>query len=182
MLRAARPRAISVLTRPSARPRMYRTESPGHFLSPKGVLRAMGKPYLGIWLDHREVFLIWASDDGVVDTQHTTADYPERVEKGGLARSGGVGVYGGVAPHSDPSDKQHKLARHFYDRIYKAARKAQAVFIFGPGLAKQELRKRLGEHRDFNGRIQAVESAERMTEPQMAARVREFFSLPRSAA
>jgi hypothetical protein len=142
----------------------------------------MTKPYLGVWLDHREVYLIWISEDGEVGTEHATVDYAGNGEKSGLAKSAAAGVYGGLAPHADPTQKRHRQHRKFYDRIYRAARQADHVYIFGPGQAKQELSKFLEEHKDFNGRIRAVESAERMTEPQMVARVREFFDIERTAA
>jgi hypothetical protein len=142
----------------------------------------MTKPYLGVWLDHREVFLIWVSEDGEVGTEHATMDYSGNGEKSGLAKSAGSGVYGGLAPHADPTQKRHRQYRKFYDRIYRAARQADAVYIFGPGQAKQELEKFLAGHKDFNGRIRAVESAERMSEPQMVARVRQFFHIERTAA
>jgi hypothetical protein len=142
----------------------------------------MTKPYLGVWLDHREVFLIWISEDGEVGTEHATMDYAGNERKSGLAKSGGGGVYGGVAPHADPTEKRHKQYRRLYDRIYRAARQADQVYIFGPGQAKQELDKFLSGHKDFNGRVCGVESAERMTEPQMVARVRHFFNMDRSAA
>jgi hypothetical protein len=142
----------------------------------------MTKPCLGVWLDHREVFLIWVSEDGEVGTEHAKMDYSANGEKTGLAMSAGAHVYGGLAPHADPTQKRHRQQRRFYDRIYRAARQADAVYIFGPGQAKQELNKFLSGHKDFNGRVRAVESAERMTEPQMVARVRQFFRKESTAA
>jgi hypothetical protein len=142
----------------------------------------MAKPYLGIWVDHREAYLIWADENGEVEVQHAEAEYPEAGQKGDRAVAGRGGAFGALAPHAHLEEKQHREARRFYDRIYRATRKAQYVYIFGPGKARNELRKRLQEHKDFAGEVKGVEGAEKTSQAQMAARVRSFFGLPRSPA
>jgi len=137
----------------------------------------MLKPYLGVWVDHREVYLIWADEDGRTELRHADAHYPEKAKKSYQATSGG-GAFGGVAPHATLAEKQKREARRFYERVFKAIRNAENVYIFGPGQARKELLRRLQEHKDFNGRVRGVEGAERMSEAQMAARVRRFFGLP----
>ena len=94
---------------------------------------------------------------------------------------GRTGVYGGLPPHADPEDKRHQQAKWLYERIFRSIRSAHEVYIFGPGQAKKELLKLLKEHKDFNGSIRAVVSAQRMREAQLAAHVREVFELPRMA-
>lgn len=141
----------------------------------------MTKPYLGIWVDHREAYFIWVDEKGEAELQHAAAEYPEARERTGRAMSGRTGVYGGVAPHASVREKQQREARRFYETIFRAIRGAQKVYIFGPGQAKRELRKRLGQHKGFTGEIVAVESAQKMTEATMTAEVRQFFGFPRSA-
>jgi hypothetical protein len=48
------------------------------------------------------------------------------------------------------------------------------VQIFGPGEAKGELKKRL-ESKGFKGHILAVETVDKMTDRQIAAKVREHL-------
>ncbi len=142
----------------------------------------MTKPYLGVWVDHKQAFLLWMDEQGEADVQHTEADYPERGEKSDRVQAGAGTVYGGMAPHAHVEQKRQQQSKKFYDTLFRAIRKAPEVYIFGPGQAKKELQKRLKEHKDFNGRIRAVESAKKMSEAQMAAKVRGFFGLPRTAA
>jgi hypothetical protein len=141
----------------------------------------MARPYLGIWLDHREAYLIWVDENGEADVQHAEADYPEEGEKPGRAIAGRAGAYGAVAPHVHLEEKQRREAKRFYDKLFRAVRRAERIYIFGPGKAREELAKRLQEHKDFAGHIRAVESGEKMTHAQMAARVRDFFGVPRPA-
>ncbi len=51
---------------------------------------------------------------------------------------------------------------------------ADAIFILGPGEAKGELEKRLAS-KGMGARVVGVESADKMTDHQVAARVRQHF-------
>src|SRR5712691_5411767 len=51
---------------------------------------------------------------------------------------------------------------------------AESILIFGPGEAKGELTKRL-ESENLTGRIVGVETVDKMTDRQIAARVRAHF-------
>jgi hypothetical protein len=53
-------------------------------------------------------------------------------------------------------------------------RDAESILIFGPGEAKGELRKRL-ERNNLGGRIVAIETVDKMTDRQIAAKVRQHF-------
>ncbi len=143
--------------------------------------RNMARPYLGVWIDHREAYLIWLDENGEADVQHAEAEYPEEGQRTSRAVAGRGGAYGAVAPHAHLEEKQHREARRFYDKIFRAIRPAERVLIFGPGKARDELAKRLREHKDFTGRILSVESAEKMTHAQMTARARDFFGLRHAA-
>jgi hypothetical protein len=140
----------------------------------------MAKPYLGVWVDHREAYLVWADDGGRAELQHADSEYPERQQKEHLSIGGAGGSFGGVPPHADLGAKQRREARRFHERLVPAIRHADVVYIFGPGQAKKELHRQLAEHKDFAGSIHGVESAERMSEAQLVAHVRAVFGLPRS--
>ena len=143
----------------------------------------MPKPYLGVWLDHRQAYLIWLDGNGECEVEYREGHYPQDGEKPGRAVAGRAGAYGGVAPHVHLEEKRHREAKLFYEEIFRFVRsKAKHVYIFGPGQARAELHRRLTAHKDFEGRVHAVESAGRMTRAQMVARVRRFFKVPRPAA
>jgi len=65
----------------------------------------------------------------------------------------------------------------YFDHIIESILHVQDVLIFGPGEAKGELKKRL-EHAHFKGHIQSVETADKMTQPQIIAKVRSRFESP----
>ena len=142
----------------------------------------MKKPYLGIWLDHRQAYLIWMDEQGVAEVRHTEAAPAEGGEKADRTVAGKTGVYGAVAPHTTVEQKRRQQARRLYDRIIRTMRGGPQVYVFGPGQAKKELQSRLSEHKEFSGRVVAAESAGKMSEAQMVARVKKFFGLHRSVA
>ena len=120
----------------------------------------------GVWMDHRGAVLIFTSDNGERRVQmESGVDKHERV----------AGQSAEDAPEDDHRDRQ--FADHldkYYDEVIRHLGAAEAVFLFGPGEAKGEFQKRMAM-KGFGARIVAVESADKMTEPQIAARVRDYF-------
>ena len=55
-----------------------------------------------------------------------------------------------------------------------AIRDADTIQIFGPGEAKGELERRIGRNR-LKARMPATEATDKMTDRQIAAKVREHF-------
>jgi stalled ribosome rescue protein Dom34 len=75
----------------------------------------------------------------------------------------------------DQRDRQ--FASHldrYYDQVISNIRDADSILIFGPGEAKGELKKRL-ESKGLGGCIVGVETTDKMTERQIAAKVRAYF-------
>jgi len=62
----------------------------------------------------------------------------------------------------------------YYDGVITFIRNADSIMIFGPGEAKVELETRM-KLSNLGDRIVCVETAGKMTEPQIAAKVRDQF-------
>jgi hypothetical protein len=69
----------------------------------------------------------------------------------------------------------------YYAEVIAAIRDAESILLFGPGEAKGELRRRL-EKDKLGGHIIAIETADKMTDRQIAAKVREYFHKEAPAA
>jgi len=115
----------------------------------------------GIWIDHRKAFVVTLSEDGE-DTKLILS----RVEK---------------HPQRDTADDRQQRAltgelNHFYDAVICAIRGYANVFLFGPGEAKHELHKRVVQMKvgDF---VMAAEAADKMTDREIIAKVRDHFGL-----
>jgi hypothetical protein len=127
----------------------------------------------GVWIDHRKAVVVV-----VGPTEEHTASISSNVEKH-LERSGDSPLKGPYESHQVPPDdrRQMALTREFdayYDAVIAAVRDVESLLICGPGEAKGEFKKRLEKHK-FGGRVAGVETADKMTDRQIAAKVRDYF-------
>ena len=68
----------------------------------------------------------------------------------------------------------------YYEKVISCLRDAESIFLFGPGEAKGELEKRI-EKDNLGDHIVGVETADKMTDPQIVAKVKEHFLHRRAA-
>lgn len=62
----------------------------------------------------------------------------------------------------------------YYDKVISYLRNAESIFIFGPGEPKGELVKRIKKN-NLTGLIADIETVGKMTDGQIAAKVRSYF-------
>jgi stalled ribosome rescue protein Dom34 len=132
------------------------------------------KANVGLWIDHRKATVVTVTEQGEEIGQITS-----KVEKQ-LRRASGASPKGPYEAQQVPADdsRQRAFTGHlnkYYDAVIAAIRGAEAILIMGPGEAKDELKKRL-EAKHFGERIVGVEAADKMTNPQIAAKVRQHFA------
>jgi hypothetical protein len=139
----------------------------------------MMKDKAGVWIDHRKAVIVIVSPAG----EHT-ALVISRVEKH-LERAGDSPLKGRYESLQVPADDSRQRAltgalNIYYDAVIATLRDPDSLIIFGPGEAKGELKKRLAKTK-LGRRVAAVEAADKMTDRQIAAKVREHFSAAWSA-
>lgn len=143
----------------------------------RGILMAKskaGKTNVGIWIDHRKAIVMTIPEKGE-ELMLTISG----VEKH-LSRKGDSPLKGSFEPQKVPADDtQHRAfvgqLNIYYDTIIASINHANSIVIYGPGLAKNELKKRL-EKKKLGGIIVGFETADKMTNPQFAAKVRKAYS------
>lgn len=131
------------------------------------------KKSLGVWIDHRKAVVIAVSDKGeeIKVIESMVEKQPGRFEG---KRS--VTPYEAQIVAADDS-RERKFTGQlntYYDEVISVIDNAESIFIFGPGEAKGELKKRL-EQDKLGEHIVAVETVDQMTDPQIIAKVREYF-------
>jgi hypothetical protein len=136
------------------------------------------KTTVGLWLDHRKAVIVAISDQG-----ETTKLIISKVEKQ-LGRPGGIRSTTRYESLQVPSDdrRQRKLTGQlniYYEAVIASIRVADYILIFGPGEAVGELQRRLRRSKP-RGCVAGIETMDRMTGPQIAAKVRKFFEDNRS--
>ncbi len=123
------------------------------------------KKQLGVWIDHREAVLVTlAGEDAAI----------ERISADGEQH----GRFSANSPEGAPEDRRdRRIEQHlhqYYTEVVAVLREADSILILGPGEAKGELKKLL-EHENLSSRIVDVEAADKLTDPQIVAKVRHYF-------
>ena len=124
------------------------------------------KSEVGLWIDHRQAVIVVVTDTGE-ETKRIISNMEKHVRfSSGSSEDGS---------QEDVRDRQFgNHLNSYYDEVIAVIRDADAIQIFGPGEAKGELEKRL-EHEGLKGRIVDIETADKMTDRQIAAKVRQHF-------
>ncbi len=124
------------------------------------------KKEVGLWIDHRKAVIVIVTEAGE-EIKKITSNMEKRIRfSGGTAADG-----------STEGARDRQLGNHlnnYYDEVITVIRDANVIQIFGPGEAKGELEKRL-ETAGVTAQILAIETVDKMTDHQIAAKVREHF-------
>ncbi len=128
---------------------------------------------MGLWIDHRKAVIVTVSGSG-----EETRVIKSKAEKQ-PGRSDGVRSTTPYESQKVQADGRQDIKfadqlRLYYDEVISVLRDADSIFLFGPGEAKGELKKRLEDTHPDN-LIRTVETSDQMTDPQIAAKVREYF-------
>jgi hypothetical protein len=126
------------------------------------------KSKIGLWIDHRKAVIVIVTDEGE-ETKQITSGMEKRVRFSSGASEDGSS--------EDVRDRQFgNRLNSYYDTVIACLRGAESIQIFGPGEAKGELETRL-EKEGLKGRIIEIETVDKMTDRQIAAKVRQHFLL-----
>jgi stalled ribosome rescue protein Dom34 len=127
----------------------------------------------GLWIDHRKAVIVTVTDDGL-----ETIQIQSNMEKH-VRFSSGSSEDGSAEDMRDRQFYNHLSS--FYDVVIAAIRDVEAILIMGPGEAKGELVKRL-ERDEIGERIVGIETVDKMTDRQIAERVRQEFQVQKNAS
>ena len=128
---------------------------------------------VGLWIDHRKAIIVAVTDKG-----EETRLVISKVEKQ-LRRSGDSPLEGAYDEKQVPARNRRGRAftghlNIYYDAVVACIHDAEAILILGPGEAKSELKKRLKKN-NLGRRIVGMETVDKMTDHQVAAKVRQHF-------
>jgi hypothetical protein len=128
---------------------------------------------VGLWIDHRKAIIVAVTDKGEEEILIISS-----VQKQ-LRRSGDSPLKGPYESLQVPADDSRQKSftgqlNIYYDAVIARIRDAESILIFGPGEAKDELKERL-EKNNLAGRIVDIETVDKMTHRQIAAKVRQYF-------
>ena len=129
---------------------------------------------LGLWIDHKKAVIVSITKTGekIKEILSEVETQPRRYGDSPLK-----GSYEAIQVPADDS-QQKTLTQDlniYYDEVINYIREAKSIFLFGPSSAKDELKKRL-DGNNLGANVVGVETSDSMTNPQIAAKVRQFFA------
>ena len=131
------------------------------------------KKVAGLWIDHKKAVLVTFMD-GKEEKKQVLSNTEKNVRfSGGHHSKTPYGAYRGSYESTQDRRFANNLNR-YYDEVIAALHDAESVLIFGPGEAKGEIEKRL-KGGNFPGQVVGVETADKMTDRQVAAKIQEHF-------
>lgn len=131
------------------------------------------KKEAGLWIDHRKAVIVIVSDKRV-ETKEITSNIEKHVRFSEGSQSESTD---GRQQNTAEDQRDRQYANHlnkFYDEVVTYIQDAETIQIFGPGEAKGELEKRL-VRKNFAGHVDVIETVDKMTDRQIAAKIRLRF-------
>ncbi len=126
---------------------------------------------VGIWIDHRKAVVV-IIENGEENLLTITGDIDRHPEAtGGWRTSTPWGPQSPNQEHHQEGHFQHQLA-NFYKEVIKAIGKPDQLFVMGPAQAKHEFAEAVEKVADLRAVPLKLEAADKMTDPQVAAKVR----------
>ena len=131
------------------------------------------KTNLGLWIDHRKAVIVPAS--GAPEEVRMILSHADR-QPGRIDGERSTAPFESQQAVADDV-RDRKFEQHlntYYDEVIAAVHEAESLLILGPGEAKGEFKKRLEKEKP-GGRAVTVETTDKMSDRQIAARVRDYF-------
>lgn len=128
---------------------------------------------IGLWIDHKKAIIVTQNEEGE-DIQKIESGVGRHVRYRGASHP--KSPYSAQYQQGDDQldNKFTEQLNKFYEKVIDQLRGAQAVLIIGPGEAKGELEKRIA-HEKVKVPIMGVEPADKLTDRQITAKVRNYF-------
>ena len=120
------------------------------------------KLHAGVWLDNTKAIIITNNSDNEKE------DYTiqNKVKAGGHQ--------GGGNEHTMNNAKQSDNLKYFKS-VANQLVNYDEILVFGPGKSQEHFQNHLKEDAQFKSKKISVDSSENLTDPQMIAKVRDFF-------
>jgi hypothetical protein len=130
---------------------------------------------LGIWLDHSGAIIVIINnhtEEVIRIESHVDSHY--RLSGGARSKT----PYGpqDVSSERRLQEKREHQLQHYYQEIINKIGDIDRIYIFGPGEALTEFEKEVLKIKELSPKIAGVEPADKMTNNQIVAKVRDYFN------
>ena len=128
---------------------------------------------IGLWIDHKKaVNVILEGKKEELRKIESNMEKHVRYKGGARGKTAYSPQFLSAETQEDRRYREH--LNKYYQRVISAISEADSLLVFGAGEAKREFEKHLTQKKNHIRDIQ-VEAADKMTERQIAAKVRTYF-------
>ena len=130
---------------------------------------------IGVWIDKKKAYIVSLKNDKIiVDTIQS------EIETFNISGGSGTRFKGGpqdVVQDSKYKEREKHQLKAYFKEIASQLKNANAIVIFGPANTNKKFYKKLEEnYKDISVKVKAVKKVDSMTDNQVKALVRDFFS------
>lgn len=133
------------------------------------------KTRAGIWLDAEKSFIVFLNN-GNARVEMIESGIETRVrfegERKPFSRLGGM-LYNPAKKRTER--KKHRL-KDYFETLKTMLQPAGEIYVFGPAGTGKQFSRHMYSCRQMRDRVVKVERTDRMTEKQMVAKVKDFFT------
>jgi stalled ribosome rescue protein Dom34 len=124
----------------------------------------------GIWLDHQHAYVFRSDENYQYEMQTLQSE-----EANGHSSKKGV-VFSRLFSKDRKQRREHQQLLRFFENISSQVKDCDYVYVFGPGSSKHAFNQFIKNAKTkYQFRIMAVDTADRMSVPQMLETVKGFF-------
>ena len=128
----------------------------------------------GVWIDHKQAIVVLVTD-AAKEIKKIKFDLGQPIPSTGGARSKHSYTSHDFVAENKLERRTENDRKDYYDDVIATIRGAAAVLVLGPGEAKGEFFKRIKSKKLFGGIVE-VETTDKMTDRQIAAKVGQHFA------
>ena len=136
------------------------------------------KKFVGIWVDHEKAWIasiLEKKEDNKEKLQRIQSEVEGHIRLAGGSRSKTLFGPQEIASETKREERRRHQLKRYFREIINTVEHTDKILILGPGEAKRELEKEMKNFKDLSSKVVAIETADKMTENQFFARVREYF-------
>jgi hypothetical protein len=134
---------------------------------------------IGIWIDHGKAVIVSASPERVtVNTLESKVGPHSRYS----GRAGATMSQGGPQDEGGEKRYEERYREHldeYYDEVISHLGQPETLLILGPGEAKLQLKERLSHSKALSRCNVGIETADKLTDTQIVAKVKEHYGIDR---
>jgi hypothetical protein len=135
------------------------------------------KKQTGIWIDTERAIIV-SLKEGKEEIKEIQSEVENRIyheKEGDKGSFMGKGIHHVNSERTFEERKDHQF-HSYLEEVVENVKNTDELFVFGPSEAKIRLRKYLENEKSMAGKLKAVEPADKMTNHQIVAKVKEYYS------